>query len=359
MNLDSREQALTFELMEALSSSLDLSQVLPLAQGVMSRLIQADYVALCVSKPGRPTEYDWLVTEMPAAFFTHYPEMAAEDFVRDAVVRHPNVVLRDTEMLPRKELTRSLLYRRCKDLGMPLEHVMSVMLDVNEDWHGGLTLYRRDRRHDFSDRDRAVLQWLTPILARTVRRCRMFGTVATSSQILDALFDQGTAFVVLTPPCTEKMRTTCATQLLEKWFDPSDCGPLGFPKVLLEHLALLVGMQGAGFNVDTWVRWGSDENLKVTFVRLPDQGGTPQWALLFQEIPHSIPLPVDLRLRLTERQAEIVEYVLRNWDNRLIAQELGLTWWTVKTHVRNIFEKLGVESRADLMYQAAWRRKPV
>lgn len=361
IELTAHEQRLTLELMEALSSSLELSEVLRLAQGVMSQLLSADYIALCVSKPGRPAEYDWTVTGGPAALLARYHEVAEEDFVRDAVLRHPNQVLRDSEMLQRTRLERSQVYLRCRELGLPLEHVMAVLLDVRQDWHGGLTLYR-EQRQPFSDRDRALLQMLTPLLANTVRNCRMHAELATRGQLLDALLRHlGAECLVLVPPSTERLRTAGATALLERWFSPSERGPSGLPKELLERLRLLITREGTpGPELDTWVRSRDERNLRVTFIRLPpEKGGKRQWALWLQEFSPAIPLPEDMRRRLSARELQLVAYVLSNWSNELIADQLDLTLNTVKTHLRNIYKKLGVESRTDLMYQAAWLRKPL
>lgn len=360
MNLNPSEQALASELMDAFANSLELAKLLPRTEGLLCRLLPADSVALCVSKPGRSPDYDWMVTEMLAGLFADYPELAADDFVRGAVVRHPNVVLRDTEMLPRKMLERSQWYQHCRGLGMPLEHVMSVLLDMNHGWHGGLTLYRA-RPEPFSDRDRAMLQWLTPFLARTVRNCRLFGAVAARRDMLEALSrQQGTACLVVAPPSTEVMRTSEATALLERWFSPSELGPSGLPLELAEQLEWLVRVTGElGLGADTWERTRKGLRLRVTFVPLPEQRGQRLWALVLQEVWHSIPLPTDWRLLLSEREADAVECVLRNWDNKLIAEHLVVKLNTVKVHLRNAFPKLGVEDRLDLIYQAAMGLKPV
>jgi DNA-binding CsgD family transcriptional regulator len=360
MDLDSKEWTLASKLMNAFASSLELTTLLPRTEGMLCQFLPADSVALCVSKPGRSPEYDWMVTEMLAGLFADYPELAADDFVRGAVVRHPNVVLRDTEMLPRKMLERSQWYRHCRDLGMPLEHVMSVLLDMNHGWHGGLTLYR-ERRWPFSERDRALLQWLTPFLARTVRNCRMFSAVAARDDLLEALSrKRGIACLVVTPPSTQVMRTSHATALLEKWFTPSERRPSGLPQELAEHLAWLVRVTGQmELGADTWERTGRGLRLRVTFVPLPEQDGQRLWALVLEEIWHAIPIPADWRLLLTKRQADTVECVLRNWDNELIAEHLGITPGTVKVHLRAAYPKLGVECREDIIYQAAMGLKPV
>jgi DNA-binding NarL/FixJ family response regulator len=55
------------------------------------------------------------------------------------------------------------------------------------------------------------------------------------------------------------------------------------------------------------------------------------------------------RYRLSAREGQITELILRGWDNRHIAQALGITVTTTKKHVGRIFDKVGVDSRAQLM----------
>jgi len=48
-----------------------------------------------------------------------------------------------------------------------------------------------------------------------------------------------------------------------------------------------------------------------------------------------------------------VSYVLKGWDNQLIAGHLGLALGTVKKHLQNIFDELGMDSRTALICRAA------
>ena len=49
--------------------------------------------------------------------------------------------------------------------------------------------------------------------------------------------------------------------------------------------------------------------------------------------------------QLTERQTEIVELLRQRLSNKEIADRLGISENTVKTMLKTIFRKLGVESR--------------
>lgn len=358
MNRDSREWALTLELKEALSSSLELAVVLARAQSALFQLLPAEHAAWCVSRRGSPSSYDWVATDRLAAFLARYHEMAGEDFVRGAVALLPNVVFRDSEMVPRAVLERSRPYQLCRELGTPLEHVMSVKLDVKQGWHGGLTLYR-EQRQSFSERDQRVLQGLTPFLARTVRNCRRLGGVLTGSRCLEALLHQrDLECLVLTPAFSEVMRTTRVTALLEQWFTPSELEPSGVPREWVERLAWLTRLEGDGeFGMDVWERQGVDQRLRVTFIRMPEQDGRRLWTLVLDECSLSLSLPAAWLRQLTPREAEIVGLVLQNHYNESIAARLHIELFTVKTHLKNIFKKLKVESRTDLIYQAALQER--
>jgi len=244
------------DVIDALGSGLTLTEVLPRAREAMSKLIASDHMALCVSRRGRPTEYDWF-TAMPKRYFDDYEKVAPEDFVRRAVISKPGSPLRDSEILSRLELKRSLLYNWSRELGMPLERVMSVYLPLNEDCHGGVTLYR-DRPRPFSDRELHFFQSVVPHWKNAIRNCRDHEAVVANK---------------------------------------SDC---------MEGLSDL----------------------------------------------DDIPLPEPWRLRLTPKECEVAEGMLRDWEDRVIAEHCGKAVGTVKVQVKSILKKLGLENRKSLIRNA-------
>jgi two-component system nitrate/nitrite response regulator NarL len=59
--------------------------------------------------------------------------------------------------------------------------------------------------------------------------------------------------------------------------------------------------------------------------------------------------------RLTPRERQVIAGVATGESNREIATQLGLSEITVKHHVSNIFDKLGVSNRAELAVYATTR----
>lgn len=55
---------------------------------------------------------------------------------------------------------------------------------------------------------------------------------------------------------------------------------------------------------------------------------------------------------LTERESEVLELIVEGYSNAKIAEKLYITVGTVKTHVRNILNKLCVDDRTQLAVQA-------
>jgi len=59
------------------------------------------------------------------------------------------------------------------------------------------------------------------------------------------------------------------------------------------------------------------------------------------------------RYRLSAREAEVVELVLLGYRNRDIAATLGAAPATIKKHLTHVFDKVGVDTRTQLIARIA------
>jgi DNA-binding CsgD family transcriptional regulator len=65
--------------------------------------------------------------------------------------------------------------------------------------------------------------------------------------------------------------------------------------------------------------------------------------------------PSNLPHVLTRREIQIIMLVAEGCVNKQIADRLRISEWTVSTHMRRIFAKLGVDSRAAMVFHCAKR----
>lgn len=71
-----------------------------------------------------------------------------------------------------------------------------------------------------------------------------------------------------------------------------------------------------------------------------------------------IPLATATQLALSPREQEIVQCVAHGDSDREIGVRLGISHWTVGTHLRRIYAKLGVNSRAEMVAALFCARSP-
>jgi DNA-binding CsgD family transcriptional regulator/GAF domain-containing protein len=108
--------------------------------------------------------------------------------------------------------------------------------------------------------------------------------------------------------------------------------------VLAVHVEKEEGLKEAEVYVTTLLTI-SQERLKQLFIEnideflLPDEG--KEHRSLFE--------------RLTKREIEVLKQLMEGYSNREIAKNLFISIHTVKNHVTNIFQKLGVTDRAQLI----------
>ena len=71
------------------------------------------------------------------------------------------------------------------------------------------------------------------------------------------------------------------------------------------------------------------------------------------KLVRSTPVERGCNLSLSPREREIVRMVAQGRPNKVIAAVLNISSWTVCTHLRRIFAKLGVSSRAAMVAKVA------
>jgi DNA-binding CsgD family transcriptional regulator len=325
---------------EALQSSLDLSAAFHKAFPLLQELVSADYGALAVSRPGTLYDYQWYKVNLPDTFLRDYAQLAERDFVRISTAKTPNRVLRDEEMLTRKQLERHQTYLHARETA-GIEQVMAVMLIHEQEWSSGLSLYR-DRRRPFSTREATLLQTVAPSIVNAVRNSREHQALQRGGWLEPVVERTGVAAIWLNARGEEVARTPRASFLLEHFFRRHERRAGRLPEPLLEHFRRELERPPLGPRGGEWVREGLLSSLCVAVVALPEHG---MWALSLR----TRGLDPELAARLSPRRAKIAGYLLRGLSSRQIAEREERSLATIKQQVDEVCDALGVEGRKGLL----------
>jgi DNA-binding NarL/FixJ family response regulator len=95
----------------------------------------------------------------------------------------------------------------------------------------------------------------------------------------------------------------------------------------------------------------------VDAVRDIHAGGAPMTATIARKVVNLFREP-DQDEALTDRENEVLDQIIEGKTNRQIAEELFISVNTVAFHVKQIYEKLHVHSRAEAVAKAMRRRPP-
>ena len=99
-----------------------------------------------------------------------------------------------------------------------------------------------------------------------------------------------------------------------------------------------------------------DKSHKITdAIKSMMQGGAPISPviarLMLQKFQQPEPV-TELTEVLTERQVKILKLVSQGFSSKEIGEKLDITYYTVTTHIKNIYNKLQVNSRTEALHEA-------
>ncbi len=100
-----------------------------------------------------------------------------------------------------------------------------------------------------------------------------------------------------------------------------------------------------------------DDSTKITDAIIAMMNGgapiSPMIARLMLRKFQSPQVPIKtLPEALTERQIKILKLVSQGFSSREIAEKLAISYYTVTTHIKNIYNKLQVNSRTEALHEA-------
>jgi len=99
-----------------------------------------------------------------------------------------------------------------------------------------------------------------------------------------------------------------------------------------------------------------DKSTKITdAIKSMIQGGAPISPVIARLMLQKFqqPQPVtELPEALTERQVKILKLVSQGFSSKEIGEKLDISYYTVTTHIKNIYNKLQVNSRTEALYEA-------
>ena len=251
-----------------------------------------------------------------SAFTSYYA--ALHPFTLSGWVRHTNEGARTTDFVPAYRFLDSE-YGRDFLSEISCFYELGVILGDQGSHVGALCLHRQKMDQNFSDREVQLINYLAPHMARSLNYLQLLERLNSGG------FASETGIVRMEPNGEVMMNESARKISLEnsESFPPNHLAEFGAP--ILETSKTRYRVQSAS----------NQESGHI---------------LLFEPLPHRETLLQRLlRWGFTDRQTEVVLKVIRGESNREIAMSLSVTEQTVKEHLRNIFDKVEVHRRSELI----------
>ena len=146
-------------------------------------------------------------------------------------------------------------------------------------------------------------------------------------------------------------RVELANSAAEEWLaadTPAD-GPLGLGLLATQAARVLLHREDLSLSPFTELRHPLTGALyQIHWEKRADARGQPRIMVLLEPV-RRLDQPETLRrMGLTERESQVALAVVRGLATKEVAERLRLSLHTARQHIKSVFAKLGVSSRAEL-----------
>jgi DNA-binding NarL/FixJ family response regulator len=212
----------------------------------------------------------------------------------------------------------------------------------------GFSLHRA--QCNFTERDRLILNLLTPHLSQAHRNAQQYQRLQQDlSQLHQTLNHLG--LVVLSAEGQVQRITPQAVAWLEAYFpQPTSSFQLS------DHLWAWVKHQISCSTLDSNFSKAQlplriEQAGRQLVIRLVVEQRSERYLLLLEEQTLSLSKSLEL-LGLSQRETEVLFWIVQGKDNKAISTQLSVCPSTVRKHLESIYRKLEVQSRTEAIAQA-------
>jgi len=249
-----------------------------------------------------------------------------------------------TDFVQPRELHELSVYREVYG-PLGIEHQIAITLPAARPRIVGIALNRR--AHDFDERERAILNTLRPHLAQSYSFAEERDRLRAGLVALTHVLREGGSHVVTLEQGREEVSVDAA-DLLSSYFGPLS-GKTALPREMSQWLETQQNLEASGLGLlPALTRKRGTKMLVARYIPSIHGAGT----IVLNERPTTLDTDELARLGLTNREAEIMQQLVRGASDNEIAASLHIAYGTVRKHLDNIYRKLGANRRTQAIATA-------
>jgi len=247
-------------------------------------------------------------------------------------------------------------------------HALNIPLTANGDCVGAVTLCRAANEPNFTQNDKSRALRLLPYLDSTLRRLMTYEHANEHSWLLSTSLQEldHVGVILLDRDLNEVYSNATAQRLLSSVGSSSGSenspvtgGHITLPAPLVslcqQHFQMTYSDEGRDNEISSLIINSGQFLVRVKVRKMSDRfyGEQKQYLCLNidtgEESASQIFLSRIAEFGLTKREIEIVQSIAKGNSNMQIAEDLFISCNTVKNHLKNIFVKVGVCNRVELL----------
>jgi DNA-binding CsgD family transcriptional regulator len=262
-----------------------------------------------------------------------------------------NVVFRNDDILPRTQWFKLKYYTEFQQL-LKVREELVICLRHGTNLFGMIDLLRSEDEPDFDYRDMSKANILAPCITAVLQNAHLFLKTEQEKSMLSSLVEfssKGIAILdyELRPVYCNHRGKEIFLILSNKQSDQAhgmQSEDLGVPSEIVQICRGLKKLCRSGGNSApshhgeiTFARQSKRYHIECSLVQYPLETPLMPYFLVSLEQYH-----------LTKRETEIAQSVAAGLTNKEIAEKFCISQFTVETHLKNIFEKIGIRNRTEL-----------